>query len=93
MQGIAGTRRAIRAMLPRTAEGTNRPPAGDPLVAHDLDPGGDRDARLARHGRHCLRMRLPDADSRVRLRPFPFRVKAGRTYRVSVCGGGRRGLA
>lgn len=65
------------------------PSVGTPSGCYaDIGPGATAfvDARLARHGRHCLRMTLPDEDSRVRLRPFPFRVAAGRTYRVSIWG-------
>ncbi len=65
------------------------PSAGTPSGCYaDIGPGATAfvDARLARHGRHCLRLTLPDADSTVRLRPFPFRVEGGRTYRVSIWG-------
>ena len=65
------------------------PSTGTPSGCYaDIGPGATAfvDARLARHGRHCLRLTLPDEDSTVRLRPFPFRVEAGRTYRVSIWG-------
>jgi len=65
------------------------PSAGTPSGCYaDIGPGATAfvDARLARHGRHCLRMVLPDEDATVHLRPFPFPVEAGRTYRVSIWG-------
>lgn len=65
------------------------PSVGTPASCYaHIGPGATAfvDARLARHGSNCLRMTLPDEDSAVRLRPYPFPVEEGQTYRISTWG-------
>lgn len=60
-----------------------------------LEVGRDRgssamvDARLARHGRHCLRLTTATEGQGMTLLAFPLKVKRGETYAVSVWAKGR----
>ena len=47
------------------------------------------DPRVARHGRHSLRMHTPAEDQGCVLSFFPFELKKGEAYRVSVWAKGR----
>ncbi len=47
------------------------------------------DSRVARHGRHSLRMTAPTAEELPSLQPFPMAVKAGQGYHVSIWAKGR----
>ena len=42
------------------------------------------DPRVARHGRHSLRMIAPSDDAMPSIRPFPVKLQEGREYRVSI---------
>jgi hypothetical protein len=42
------------------------------------------DSRVARHGRHSLRLIAPAAEEPARVSPFPVPLKAGVTYRASL---------
>jgi len=42
------------------------------------------DSRVARHGRHSLRMAAPANDKTPSISPFPVSLKGGRAYRVSI---------
>jgi hypothetical protein len=42
------------------------------------------DSRVARHGRHSLRMIAPADDQTPSISPFPVNVEAGKEYRVSI---------
>ena len=42
------------------------------------------DARVARHGRHSVRLTTPADDVTVRMGQFPVKLTAGRQYRVSI---------
>jgi len=42
------------------------------------------DSRVARHGRHSLRLIAPTDDQLPRLSPFPVTLEEGRTYRLSL---------
>lgn len=42
------------------------------------------DARVARHGRHSVRLTAPTDDVTVRMGQFPVKLTAGRQYRVSI---------
>jgi hypothetical protein len=42
------------------------------------------DSRVARHGRHSVRLTAPDANNSVELGTYAPEVTAGRTYRLSV---------
>lgn len=48
------------------------------------------DSRVARHGRHSMRMTAPSDDSTPAISPFPVQLKGGQGYRVSLWGKANR---
>jgi hypothetical protein len=65
----------------------NTPSVGTPSACYANIPTGATcfvDSRVARHGRHSLRMTGPADDQLPSLTPFPVQVKGGQTYRVSI---------
>ncbi|MBM3500610.1 MAG: hypothetical protein FJX74_18290 [Armatimonadetes bacterium] len=70
----------------------NTPSVGTPSACYANLPGAATcgvDSRLARHGRHSLRMTAPTAGELPSLQPFPVRVQEGRPYRVSIWAKGK----
>jgi hypothetical protein len=65
---------------------------GTPSACYASIPGAANcfvDSRVARHGRHSLRMTAPTPDELPSLTPFPIPVKAGQAYRVSIWAKGK----
>jgi len=63
------------------------PQVGTPSACYANIPGAATcfvDSRVARHGRHALRMIAPTAEELPSLTPFPVRVQAGQAYSVSI---------
>ncbi|MBM3473531.1 MAG: hypothetical protein FJX75_09700, partial [Armatimonadetes bacterium] len=70
----------------------NMASAGTPSACYASIPGAANcfvDSRVARHGRHSLRMTGPTADELPSLTPFPISVKADQAYRVSIWAKGK----
>ena len=68
------------------------PSVGTPSACYASIPPGATcsvDSRLARHGRHSLRMTAAAADQLPSLTPFPVQLKGGQTYRVSIWAKGK----
>lgn len=70
----------------------DNPNVGTPEGCYANVPAGATifvDARVARHGRHSLRITAPAPDAAPYIRPFPLQLKAGQEYRVSIWGKAR----
>jgi hypothetical protein len=68
------------------------PSVGTPSACYaNIPPGATCfvDSRLARHGRHSLRMTAAAADQLPSLTPFPVTLKGGQSYRVSIWAKGK----
>jgi len=64
-----------------------QPSVGTPSGCYASIPQGATcfvDSRIARHGRHSLRMIAPTDEQTPGISPFPVAVKAGQPYRVSI---------
>ncbi len=65
----------------------NNPNVGTPAGCYaSVGPGASLtvDSRVARHGRHSMRMTATAQDPRCSISPFPMSLKGGQEYRVSV---------
>ena len=68
------------------------PSVGTPAGCYASIPPGATcliDSRIARHGRHSLRMTAPADDKTPKLSPFPVSLKARGAYRVSIWARGK----
>jgi len=64
-----------------------QPSVGTPAGCYAGIPPGATfavDSRVARHGRHSLRLRAPTDDAKPSISPFPVSLQAGKQYRVSL---------
>ena len=68
------------------------PSVGTPAGNYASVPPGAAlfvDSRVARHGRHSLRLSAPDAEHTPGISHFPVRLKAGQRYRFSIWAKGK----
>jgi hypothetical protein len=65
----------------------DNPSVGTPAGCYaSVGPGATFfiDSRLSVHGEHSARLIVPDEESHLNFRPFPFRVETNHSYRISV---------
>jgi len=85
-------REAVLAKVVVDPSWENMASPGTPSACYASIPGAANcfvDSRIARHGRHSLRMTAPTPEELPSLTPFPVAVKAGQAYRVSIWAKGK----